>query len=281
MTRMFLFSCILTSGFLFQSLKNRPPEMVYETVSEISSEDSTKESPTTQKPQTEDLSPQNSLEDLSRSALAKVSQWIPESQEPVQGQYLISTSKETTMEATNFHFDSGQIVAELKSGSSVQLPLVDIQNLVVQESSSKDEDDLTYQLLLLHRFSPSKIDPTIFQRWLDTGGPKDLVQRFPHSDTHDLALRIHETTTIEIQTSQEPTFQMDINEMSEWMASVRDDVRNGISSTTRTQFILEIDQWQNWLENESGRRQISADKRSRFLSDLRLLKHDIVKGSGF
>ena len=281
MTRMFLFSCILTSGFLFQSLKNRPPEMVYETVSEISSEDSTKESPTTKKPQTEDLSPQNSLEDLSRSALAKVSQWIPESQEPVQGQYLISTSKETTMEATNFHFDSGQIVAELKSGSSVQLPLVDIQDIDIQESSSKAEDDLTYQLLLMHRFSPSNIDPTIFQRWLDTGGPKDLVQRFPHSDTHDLALRIQETTTIEIQTSQEPTSQMNINEMTEWMASVRDDVRNGISSTTRTQFILEIDQWQNWLENESGRRQISADKRSRFLSDLRLLKHDIVKGSGF
>ena len=261
MTRMFLFSCILTSGFLFQSLKNRPPEMVYEDclgnlVRRLYQ----------RKPHDpENLKPKIFLlrtvfEDLSRSALAKVSQWIPESQEPVQGQYLISTSKETTMEATNFHFDSGQIVAELKSGSSVQLPLVDIQDIDIQESSSKAEDDLTYQLLLMHRFSPSNIDPTIFQRWLDTGGPKDLVQRFPHSDTHDLALRIHETTTIEIQTSQEPTSQMNINEMTEWMASVRDDVRNGISSTTRTQFILEIDQWQNWLENESGRRQISADK---------------------
>ena len=49
MTRMFLFSCILTSGFLFQALKNRPPEMVYEEVPEISSEGSTQENPTIQK----------------------------------------------------------------------------------------------------------------------------------------------------------------------------------------------------------------------------------------
>ena len=130
--------------------------------------------------------------------------------------------------------------------------------------------------LLLRTKQGDSISDQELENWLENDGAEELSTRYPLKSSIALSKAVRGPTDSKANTQNQIGENLDLDELDEWMSSVRDDISKGISSNQRTTLILEIDRWISLLQSTA-----TNEKISRWSNQLRILKLDLIKSTGF
>ncbi|OUU25234.1 MAG: hypothetical protein CBC13_02315 [Planctomycetia bacterium TMED53] len=275
MTRMYLICAVIAAAILFQSLSSRPPETVYEEPK------NTTTSTTNTSPKSGNLlGIENFDEDrdidllaLSRKALRETAALI-QTNTGSDVNYLVTPVRGSTLKAANLEVGSGVIKLTAPNGLDLSIDVDQVKTIEGFSPPPPTADD-TLALLTRAKQGDSITDQEI-ENWLENDGAEELSTRYPLKSSLALSKAVRGPTDSTANTQNQSGENLDLDELDEWMSSVRDDISKGISSNQRTTLILEIDQWISLLQSRATNERIS-----RWSNQLRILKLDLIKSTGF
>ena len=282
MTRLYLISSIAVGAILLQVLVSRPPEVEWVDPSEDLAE-------------TTGTVPANSgntpvirddrrpvMEDrlqVARNAL-KNFPVIPATT-AADGTILRLQLKDGS------HFDveeaiiqSGKIEASLNGSTLLQVPVEQIADLERSAAVLQENPDPSLTLIQSIQNGASVSDEQI-RRWLDSGEAEAFVGNYPHSSNRKLARLLNPEENRSAQNSSQNQEPIDTEELDEWMATVRDLMTRKVSSSRRTELVLEMDERLSQLNAQLTRSPANREKIVQFANRLRILKLDLIKSTGF
>ncbi|MEE2857980.1 MAG: hypothetical protein VX949_11350 [Planctomycetota bacterium] len=125
------------------------------------------------------------------------------------------------------------------------------------------------------------IDDTRWRHWLQHGGPEVLLHLLPAARARPLELLLRSKPgeiSGEVVASAGGKTPL---QLTRWKKSIRQLLRDGLPTEQRPQILEEIDNWQSWLDAYGTQVYRSRTRYLQISRELRLLKLDIVKSTGF
>jgi len=184
------------------------------------------------------------------------------------------------------HFQSGFAEVVLPAGQMVRIPAPEILSTRVPPDAGEPRlqvaGGIADTLDILDDLSMARsIDDTRWRRWLQQGGPEVLLQLLPAARARPLEQLIRnrsiENTTERAAVAGGKTPL----QLTQWRKSVRQLLRDGFPTEKRTRVIEEVDNWQSWLDAYGTEVYRSRTRYLQISRELRILKLDIVKSTGF
>jgi len=126
-----------------------------------------------------------------------------------------------------------------------------------------------------------RVEEPRWSSWFSSGGPETLARLLPEARASRLKKFIERSWRNTVTASPEPESTRTLKSMLDWIASVKKLLRSGFPADRREETLISFDEWETWL-SRYGRDQIS--QRTQYLRlrrDLRVLKLDVVKSTGF
>ncbi len=283
MTRLYLISGIVVGAILLQALVTRPPEIIWKEADSQKKDDSTmnkssnldrqQETPVeVSAPKTEDI------QVLARRALENAANMTVPAQSSTKSK-TVSYSTGTRLEVHNSQIQNGKLQVTLDGGTQVNIPIESISKIDPIETAKPETTDQIQQLLNRIHAGQTISDEEI-QRWIESGEAEDFALRFPHSSNRDLIQKLAPVNQQKKISQNKAPPTINENDLDGWLSSIQDRISRNISSSQRTQLILEIDSKLAALQNSrnlTGNR----EKADRWSNRLRILKLDLIKGTGF
>ena len=125
------------------------------------------------------------------------------------------------------------------------------------------------------------IDDTRWRRWLQQGGPEVLLQLLPAARARPLEKLIRDRSIENTTERAAVAGGKTPLQLTQWRKSVRQLLRDGFPTEKRTRVIEEVDNWQSWLDAYGTQVYRSRARYLQISRELRILKLDIVKSTGF
>ncbi len=192
----------------------------------------------------------------------------------------------STLPYRSLTIGKGRAIVELPDGPQVVLQPGSIATTGL---TSSPESDVTIrpgslldsiQLVELVA-SNGRVDKPRWTSWFSGGGPETLSRLLPEDRARRLKKFIERSWRSSATSSPEPHSTRTIKSLMDWIASVKKLLRSGFPADRREETLISFDEWETWL-GRYGRDQIN--QRTQYLRlrrDLRVLKLDVVKSTGF
>ncbi|HIO65452.1 MAG TPA: hypothetical protein EYN40_02050 [Planctomycetes bacterium] len=205
------------------------------------------------------------------------------SEEPVR---LLRLQGGSLLAYSSLHFRSGYTEVVLPDGPVVRIPASEILATRVTPDAGEPRmlvaGGIADTLDILDGLSRTgSIDDTRWQRWLQHGGPEVLLHLLPASRARPLEKLIRkksseDNTELHVDTGGKTPLQL-----TQWRKSIRQLLREGFPTEKRIQVLDEVDSWQFWLDAYGTKVYRSRTRYLQISRELRILKLDIVKSTGF
>ncbi len=187
---------------------------------------------------------------------------------------------------SSLHFRSGYTEVVLPDGPMVRIPASEILATRVTPNAGEPRKlvagGIADTLDILDGLTRAEmIDDSRWRRWLQHGGPEVLLHLLPAATARPLEklLRLKSSeVNNEVVTAAGGKTPL---ELTRWRKSIRQLLRNGFPTEKRPQILEEVDNWQSWLDAYGTQVYRSRTRYLQISRELRLLKLDIVKSTGF
>ncbi|MDE0959335.1 MAG: hypothetical protein OSB09_00985 [Planctomycetota bacterium] len=316
MTRMLIFCAMLTTGVLLQALQDRPPKVEFIEYSVTTSTNTELESDpraVEPVPQPKSWSPEQR-----RSIQARLSSWSPidrneldRADSSTEDQLLLlesicqrelrrlgqsaGTAAEPLLymnlkggaslayRSLRIHAGTGEI--ELPGGLVIRVPTSRIRATRVAAPTAPAHTlppgslvDTLSMIESIGRDEP--IEKVRWNAWIQQGGPEGLVRLIPS----ERSKRLQNLTRIAWSLPTSPLPEADgksTEQLERWMSSIRSRLREGFPTEQRREVLEKLDLWDQWLDMHGTQSYSSQTRYLQIRHQLRLLKLDIVKSTGF
>jgi hypothetical protein len=173
----------------------------------------------------------------------------------------------------------------LPSGLSIRIPTSRIEatqvTTTVPPAATSPSGSLVDTISMVDSIGRQEpIDPIRWRSWLEQGGPVMLARLIPTERSKPL----HELTRNagkSVPSDSSEVAGKSAEQLNQWIASIRTRLRAGFPTEQRQGTLEQIDQWQKWLDIHASDGYTSQTRYQQMSQQLRLLKLDIVKSTGF
>lgn len=285
MTRLYLISSIAVGAILLQFLVSRPPEIEWiqpdssAAESTVSATGNSELSPANIVMDTVDLSQQSPVIVGRKALQGFASLWDPELKNP-QSSTRIHLKDGSSFDVHDAELLSGSLSITVSGDQKLQIPSERVNYFESVEFQAPAPIDPSLKLAL-RITAGEQISDAELRQWIESGEADAFVENYPHStnrELHQLLNRNSSSTARKISNNNDP---VDTEELDEWMANVRDLMTRNVSSTQRTELVLEMDQRLSRLNAQLTRSPENRTKITQFANRLRILKLDLIKSTGF
>jgi hypothetical protein len=222
------------------------------------------------------------LESICQQELTRLGQKDPATAAPLLTMRLKGGA---TLAYRSLQIRAATVETVLPSGLSIRIPTSRVEatqvTMTVPPAATSPSGSLVDTISIVESIRRQEpIEPVRWRAWLERGGPEILARLIPT----DRSKPLHELTRIVWKSAPSESPEgagKSAEQLNQWITSIRSRLREGFPTEQRSGVLKQIDQWQQWLDMHASNGYTSQTRNRQMSHQLRLLKLDIVKSTGF
>jgi|GEM_PF-945686 len=173
----------------------------------------------------------------------------------------------------------------LPSGLSIRIPTSRIEatqrSMTVPPAATSPSGSLIDTISIVDSIRRQEpINPIRWHSWLEQGGPEMLARLIPTDRSKPLQ-QLTRSAWKSLPSESPEVAGKSAVQLNQWIGSIRTRLREGFPTEQRQETLEQLDQWQKWLDIHASDGYTLQTRYQQMSQQLRLLKLDIVKSTGF